>query len=209
MMRYLTLLLALLMPSAAHADRYLAAISIAIATENGSSPAPAPVPSGVCENCGGRGKLGDGTVFVDCPECDGPAKAHPAPAVKPQPAKKAERVLPKATGSYYPTRGTWWNTGRPGQYVRNYRHLMEGEHAGVFDEAYLKGLDYYELNALHSDHHDELRGRGRVKWQYVVRAKSAQVRSSPQKSAAYCPSGNCPNTSSSSTYTRSRFRIFR
>ena len=29
-----------------------------------------PKPSDVCETCGGEGKLGDGTVFVDCPDCE-------------------------------------------------------------------------------------------------------------------------------------------
>lgn len=32
---------------------------------------PTPVPSGKCENCGGTGKVGDGTVSVPCAVCDG------------------------------------------------------------------------------------------------------------------------------------------
>lgn len=32
---------------------------------------PTPAPSGKCENCGGTGKVGDGTVFVPCAVCDG------------------------------------------------------------------------------------------------------------------------------------------
>jgi len=52
------------------------------------------VPSSdICENCSGTGKLGDGTVSVKCPVCDGTGKPatmkadpiHPrmdAPAVK-------------------------------------------------------------------------------------------------------------------------------
>ena len=35
-----------------------------------------PAPSGdVCENCEGTGRLGDGTVSVECPVCDGTGKA--------------------------------------------------------------------------------------------------------------------------------------
>lgn len=37
------------------------------------SPTPAP-PSGVCENCEGRGYVGDGTVRVPCQPCGGTGK---------------------------------------------------------------------------------------------------------------------------------------
>ena len=36
--------------------------------------APELPPSDTCENCGGTGKLGDGTVSVECPVCDGTGK---------------------------------------------------------------------------------------------------------------------------------------
>jgi hypothetical protein len=37
--------------------------------------APSPVPpSGVCENCEGRGFIGDGTVRVPCQPCGGTGK---------------------------------------------------------------------------------------------------------------------------------------
>lgn len=36
---------------------------------------PSPKPdSDKCENCNGTGKVGDGRVFVKCPECDGAGK---------------------------------------------------------------------------------------------------------------------------------------
>ena len=35
---------------------------------------PTPAPSDKCENCGGRGKLGDGVVAVECPVCKGTGK---------------------------------------------------------------------------------------------------------------------------------------
>ena len=37
------------------------------------APTPAP-PSGVCENCEGRGYVGDGTVRVPCQPCGGTGK---------------------------------------------------------------------------------------------------------------------------------------
>lgn len=40
------------------------------------SPSPSPSPGGVCENCNGRGKVGDGTVMVTCAVCDGTGR-HP------------------------------------------------------------------------------------------------------------------------------------
>lgn len=45
-------------------------------------PAPAPSPSGVCENCRGTGKVGDGRVMVTCPVCDGTGKPKTAPECK-------------------------------------------------------------------------------------------------------------------------------
>lgn len=36
------------------------------------------VPSGdTCDNCGGTGKLGDGTISVECPVCEGTGKKKP------------------------------------------------------------------------------------------------------------------------------------
>lgn len=37
-----------------------------VAAQPGPAPAPAPA---VCRTCGGTGKLGDGRVFVPCPDC--------------------------------------------------------------------------------------------------------------------------------------------
>lgn len=57
-----------------------AGISAELATEtayvtvsNRIGPAPEPVGD-TCENCNGTGKVGDGRVFVKCPECDGTGK---------------------------------------------------------------------------------------------------------------------------------------
>ena len=54
------------------------------------------VPSSdICENCSGTGQLGDGTVSVECPVCDGtgkPAtmKANPTPPGMEAPAVKQD-----------------------------------------------------------------------------------------------------------------------
>lgn len=51
----------------------------AIVAEPGDNPQPGPSPtpapdSDICENCNGRGRLGDGTVSTICPVCDGTGK---------------------------------------------------------------------------------------------------------------------------------------
>lgn len=71
-MRYLVLLIAVVGCTPQPRDmRPLAAVAIGIAATN-TSPAPAPPPApGVCENCGGDGELGDGTVIVKCEVCNG------------------------------------------------------------------------------------------------------------------------------------------
>ena len=67
----------------------------------------------------------------------------------------------KPLASHYPVRNSWW-TG-----CSSWRHLTTGPHAGKFDPAYLQKLSWEELQSLHSDHHEQLRGRGSVKWSYV------------------------------------------
>lgn len=50
-------------------------------------PTPSPEPdSDICENCNGRGKVGDGTIMRICPVCDGTGK------------KKKQESLPIADG---------------------------------------------------------------------------------------------------------------
>lgn len=39
-------------------------------------PKPGPAPGDACENCNGRGKVGDGTVMVTCAVCGGTGR-HP------------------------------------------------------------------------------------------------------------------------------------
>jgi len=43
------------------------------------APAPAPVDGDKCPDCGGTGKVGDGTVFVKCKACNGTGKIGMAP----------------------------------------------------------------------------------------------------------------------------------
>lgn len=83
-MKYRTLLALIVSLAAtpALADRYLPAIVVAIAVTKGRpqpAPQPGPSPGSICENCNGTGRLGDGTVSVDCPECiDGRVQAGAA-----------------------------------------------------------------------------------------------------------------------------------
>ncbi len=50
--------------------------------ENAGGPVvnPTPGPSGgECDNCGGRGKVGDGTIMKTCPVCNGTGRRNPIP----------------------------------------------------------------------------------------------------------------------------------
>lgn len=38
---------------------------------HGQSVKPSPDPKGICDNCNGTGKVGDGTVMLTCTKCDG------------------------------------------------------------------------------------------------------------------------------------------
>lgn len=50
-------------------------VAVGVAEVTGEvAPTPDPTPSGECDNCGGTGKVGDGTVFVPCAVCGGDGK---------------------------------------------------------------------------------------------------------------------------------------
>lgn len=74
-----------------------------LVTASDGTPAPnpptPPVPSGVCDNCKGTGKLGDGTVSVPCPVCggDGRTDNEPPPAPKPKEVPRVDPVPPIAS----------------------------------------------------------------------------------------------------------------
>lgn len=46
----------------------------AIVSATKDAPPSPPQPEGICENCNGRGKVGDGRVMVTCPVCKGTGK---------------------------------------------------------------------------------------------------------------------------------------
>ena len=104
----------------------------------------------------------------------------------------------------YPIRAasTWWS-GCDG-----WRHLTQGDHAGLFDPNWLASLSNEEIQSLHSDHHEK-----RVNWDRVLRPSTAPavaVASTPRPRAAAgplvvethrrhrrrerggCPDGLCP-----------------
>lgn len=64
---------------------YRAAWLMIAQSVKGNSPEPSPNPtptpepdSDICENCNGRGRVGDGTVSTICPVCDGTGKKKKA-----------------------------------------------------------------------------------------------------------------------------------
>lgn len=152
-------------------------------------PTPAPTPAtAVCDNCNGTGKVGDGKVFVICPECGGSGKKK-APGETPVVVPEDEPETPVVEERvHYPIRSRWWSG------CGSWRHLTVGQHAGLFDHAWLASLTNEEVQSLHSDHHE-----GRTKWEYVVRAKPQEKpvdKPAPKQTTAQsrCPGGNCPTS---------------
>ena len=69
-----------------------------------------------------------------------------------------ERVPVSSTSAAYPIRGRWW-TG-----CRDYRHLLQGEHAKYrLDPAWLRQLSNATIQSIHSDLHE-----GKVRRDYLV-----------------------------------------
>ncbi len=58
------------------------------------TPTPQP-PSDICQNCNGRGKIGDGTIMKTCPECDGTGKKKKLTDIVPNdwPPKQSIQVM--------------------------------------------------------------------------------------------------------------------
>lgn len=109
----------------------------------------------------------DAVPHVDLSAFDEPQ----TPAVKP-----SQRALD------YPQRSNnWTHPGTDKAGLIN--HLMtHPNHGGKFDSTMLLGLDYRELESLHSDDHE-----GRVKPVQV-----AAIKSSSPPAAVTCPNGSCP-----------------
>jgi uncharacterized Fe-S cluster protein YjdI/thioredoxin-related protein len=59
------------------------------------APAPSPTPSGICEQCNGTGKVGDGRVSTTCRECNGTGKTvtTPTPTPDTKPATKRGTIV--------------------------------------------------------------------------------------------------------------------
>lgn len=93
-MRYIATLLLLLVgcdslggpASLEEPNKYIPTLAAATLTINQSpnptpspSPTPSPNPAGICPNCKGSGKIGDGTVFTICPVCNGTGRISSTP----------------------------------------------------------------------------------------------------------------------------------
>jgi len=56
---------------------------LVVSDDTKPQPSPTPAPGGICDNCNGTGKLGDGTVSVPCPVCGGDGHTDNEPPAKP------------------------------------------------------------------------------------------------------------------------------
>lgn len=103
-MRYLLALLLLVAPMQVQAGDFSGLAAGILAKHRQTIPTPVvptptPTPSAMCENCGGTGKLGDGTIVMVCPECKGTGKKVTNPVVPPL------NIKPKPTAPA----GQWMN----------------------------------------------------------------------------------------------------
>ena len=94
-----------------HSESWASLVACAFAAETleaAPAPGPAPAPKGICTNCNGTGRLGDGVVSVPCPVCGGdgrtdnelpPAKPDRVEPPKEEPPVKIEpvKVTPPVT----------------------------------------------------------------------------------------------------------------
>jgi hypothetical protein len=177
----LTLLLALPVHQA-EAGRYLSAIAVAVGSTAGGKVDPAPAPSGTCDNCNGTGRLGDGTVSVDCPLCvDGkvtsPAvtTSSPSPPATRHPAGKATVLKPKAFAVVKQPGPMWYQNG----HSATVDHLVN---VHGYDRATASRMTQAERDIAHSNAHNA--------------GRYGTTRSSG------CPGGRCPSPS------RGGFRLF-
>lgn len=80
---------------------YLTFIVVTSKDIGGGTPTPDNKPSGgVCSECGGVGKVGDGVVMFTCGACGGTGKASPStPGVQPGTPDSAQKVEPQLSPS--------------------------------------------------------------------------------------------------------------
>jgi len=182
---------------------YLAyAVSAVKADGGGNTPDKPVTPSGgACSECNGVGKVGDGVVMFTCGHCNGtgrepgasqvpegspqiPQPDAVAPEPEPQEEEPEEESSPPLT-SMKQTKWNWNGVGNPPLSVKR-KHLIS-EHSVEPDS--VNKMSNAEIESLHNLLHN------------------SEVRAAAPKAKSSCPGGNCPTSSSS--YSRSRYRLFR
>lgn len=186
-------------------------VAVGVADSTSTTPEPAPTPKGECENCGGTGKVGDGTVFVPCAVCGGDGKIESEPVVKtplvekvlPKPAKvqpKEPEVQKKPSEAAKPTmpfdgqlspRGQWkWSQAQwawipvpqPGP-----KWLQNGRSATVDHLVRVHGMSAEAMQQLTPAQRDTLHSS-----LHNARTVNGVRTVYPPVLNPYCPSGRCP-----------------
>lgn len=194
---------------------YLAYVTAAVdAGGDGGGNTPVKPTGGVCQECNGVGKVGDGVVMFTCGACGGtgrnqssrppvepdepiavaPAAEEPpaVPATPPKQAEQAKVAPPSGKAVVVPSGGSSWNwQGRWNVSAASKRSHLISEHG--MSRSQVDRMSDQEMTALHNLLHNE-----------EVRRSAPKATT---KSSSSCPSGNCPTSSSSSS--RSRYRLFR
>jgi hypothetical protein len=167
-----------------------------------------PSRPGVCPECDGSGKVGDGTVFMECGRCGGTGKvSSSAPSFGATPQVIAPPVIvpsmptpvpgPQAIRSPMPvpqvirSPGPQWNV----EGKNNYSTFELADHLRRVHGVSVDGQTREQLEAMHDNlHNSEVRSAP------VIRPPAPTIRS--------CPNGQCP-TSGQSYQSSPRRGIFR
>jgi hypothetical protein len=189
-------------------EAYLVATSKAPEPEKPSGPSK----PGVCPECDGSGKVGDGTVFVSCGRCGGTGKVgasgdfgsasppeQPKPVQKPKPepvqSPVKEPPVTRSPGPRWNVEGNW-----------NYSTEELADHLSRVHGVNVDGKTRSELEALHDSlHNAEVRSSAPV-------IQSSPMQSCPNgqcptsRSTQSCPNGQCPTSQPIQSYSRRGFR---
>ncbi len=145
-----------------------------------------PKPGGVCRECNGAKKVGDGVVMFTCGHCNGTG-------IEPVSSSAPKEEPPSGKAVVVPSGGSSWNwQGRNNVSASTKRSHLIQEHG--MSKSQVDQMSNQEMTALHNLLHNE-------------EVRKASPKQATAKSSSSCPGGNCPTSNSTTTYRR--YSVFR
>lgn len=162
---------------------------VVVSSEGGGTNPCGPLKVGqVCPVCDGKGKVGDGRVFVDCHTCGGDGRIDEKdlePGGGDSPDGDFGETIDLGVVRMTNSRWTWENRGTNAPVAFRRSHLI-GTHG--IDPDVVAELSGDEMNALHDNLHSTGKSGLSNEPPPMVKVESA---------GSSCPTGNCPGSSSS------------